>query len=111
MPKYFTNELPLPFDKVAIAVDEITLERVTAILEKNHSVSISISLPGLEDSCIGYIINLTNTESEIIVCDITKKALFTLASPADVVRLAKHVIGYEFSQDIHDHAQKIRDIN
>ena len=81
------------------------------LLEENDSVSIAISLPGLDPSCVGYIINLINSETEILVCDITKKVLFSLGGPAEVTQLAKHAIGYEFSQEIHDRVQKLRDIN
>ncbi len=111
MPKYFTAEIPLPFKKVAIGADEITIEMMERILQEHSSVSIAISLPGLEDSCIGYVINLTKTESEITVCDITKKVLFALETTAEVTQFAKHVIGYEFSQEIHERVQKFRDIS
>ena len=111
MPKYFTNEIPLPFTKVAIAADEITIEKITEIIEENDSVSISISLPGLEDDCIGYVINLSISAEEITVYDITSKSLFTLNTADQITQLAKHSIGYEFSQEIHDCVQKLRDIN
>lgn len=81
------------------------------ILHEHPSVSIAISLPGLEASCIGYIINLTIKGSEITVYDITAKALFTLSNTAAAVELAKHLIGYEFSEHIHAKIIKLRDIH
>lgn len=111
MPKYFTTEIPLPFEKIAIKADELTIERVTQILDRNETVSLAVELPGLENNCVGYVINLIKTETEIVVCDITKKALFSLESTAEVTSLAKHAIGYEFSQEIYDRFLKLRDIS
>ena len=93
------------------SVDEITEEWIISTLQENDAVSLSLALPGLDESCIGYLLNLRNCESGIEVCDVTQRSLFSIDSATEVIKLVRHLVGYEYSEDIYNRFTKLRDLN
>jgi hypothetical protein len=109
MPKYFSDERPLPYERIDWCPDEINPEAVTAVFSERQSASFCIRLPGLPASCLGYVVNIERVPDGFDVIDITGKKLLSLASDESVALMLKHAAGIRIDDAIRERLLRVRD--
>ena len=109
MPKYFDGDRPLPADVVKVPyndISETTLQRL--ISEKGGNCVISVTLPGLGESSLGYIFMVRERPEGIELRDIKGILYFRNLTFANLALLIKHSSGVEYSPEVQQEFHRIR---
>ena len=111
MPKYFDGERPLPFEQIKVDIEAVNAEMLQTLFSGRDRVSLCVRLPGLEESCLGYLFNIEKSDGSFVLVDITKKKLITRDTLADLESLIRHSVGYGYDERVHQLLGKLRDLD
>lgn len=111
MPKYFSGLRPLPFQRIDWSTNDISYEAVRTIFSETQSASFCIRLPGLPDSCLGYVVNIKHTDDRLDVFDISGKLLISLEGYDEVVSMLHHAAGTRVNDSIRERLLRVRDVS
>jgi hypothetical protein len=109
MPKYFDGEQELPARVITFSdgiVDEIVLNK--ELLADGVETLVSIKMPGLPDSSLGYVFILKRDKDGIDMRDVKGDTLFQNITISDTISILKHSSGIAYSPEIQSKFYKIR---
>ena len=111
MAKYFKGAKSLPSAPVVLAHDAVCEESLSRIVnDGDGSVVLSVMLPGLPSSSLGYVFIVRPHEERgrYSVLDISGVAYFREVSAAVLARAIRHASGIEFDPEMHAEFCRIR---
>lgn len=110
MPKYFKGTRELPREKiVSINYDDFAADRLQRkISEARGDRILSVKLPGLGDSCLGYIFFVSGDNNKYELRDVTGKRFFHDLTIERLEKIIKHASGIEYDGKIRDEFYTVR---
>ena len=110
MPKYFEGNKQLPAEVVSVHYNEIIAHRLQRkISEAGGDCVISVKLPGLDESCLGYIFFVRNTDNnKYELRDINNVTFFRDLNIEELEKIIKHASGVEYNPEVQHEFYRIR---
>lgn len=109
MPKYFSDERPLPYERVDCCVTTLNRQFVEERFTENDAVTFCLSLPGLPESCLGYLVHVRRLRDGFEIVDMTARPLLRVESLDGVVKMLMHAAGIEIDDEIREQLLRVRD--
>jgi hypothetical protein len=109
MAKYFDDERNLPFKPVTVRNDVFNQQWLERKLSSSRGkISLCYTFQGFDETCLGYVVNIQNSEDRFIITDITGKQLLNIDHISDVVAMVRHVSGTQYYQIWQTEFQRLR---
>ena len=109
MPKYFEGIKDLPANVLNIQHNAVSEEALRELLSNvNGRVALSVMLPGLPPSSLGYIFIIETDGNEHSVMDIKNVAYFHGINSSYLAKIIRHASGIEYIPEIQAGFHKIR---
>lgn len=109
MPKFFEGTIDLPSAKYTLTPDELTVEHFDSLqIEENKLFCISVDLPGLPESSLGYIFFITKTNGLYSVNNISGNTFFRSIGIALLIKVISHASGVQYCEVIQEEFSRIR---
>lgn len=109
MPKFFEGVINLPKTKYKLTPEELTAEYVQSLpIEENELFCISVALPGLPESSLGYIFFITKKNGLYTVSNIAGNTFFRSMEIEQLIEIIKHSSGVQYSENIQEQFSRIR---
>ena len=108
MPKYFTDEKELPFDKVALDPEDLTADRLEELFESNSKLTLCLRFDGYDQSCLGYIFNVQLEDGSFRLTNIVGQLELSVQNMESLLEVMRHVSGISYSERVQAAFQQIR---
>lgn len=109
MPKYFENELPLPFRRVSVTDSKLGESWLKGELTRQGGkLSLCLRFEGFEKDCLGYVFNIEQEGTTFRISDITGRQLLIIPSLQQLVAMVLHVSGSRYDSDWQAEFQELR---
>lgn len=109
MPKFFDGSKPLPENLIKIQSEELTSEKLEEhVALEGQDYAISVVLPGLPETSLGYIFFVMKHQYGYQLKNITDVVFFRSLPLGELVTIMKHAAGIEYNSDIQQEFTRIR---
>ncbi len=98
MPKYFTDERPLLFNKATFKLGELTSATLAALFEKSPGNTICLTFEGFEANCLGFLVHVRKSGDRFELLNIAEEVELFVHSEEQLLEVIKHVSGAEYSE-------------
>ena len=109
MAKFFEGSRSLPGTLVKVDSADLTGATVSALIAKDgQNFALSLVMPGLPESSLGYIFFITKNHNKYQLSNITDVIFFRSLSLEGLVSTLKHASGIEYNDMVQKEFSRIR---